>query len=535
MLLYIYVTCYVGPVVLVADITSYGGRMVISILPLVLVPAFRLLFANEHVRHYGALAFSNGTFRVTEPYITRMRDTMAHRGPDGADTWVDAETRRSRSPASLDHRSVGVRQPADVERGRHALDHLQRRDLQPPRAASRTGANRPAPLEDRPFRHRGDPSRLRGVGHRLSVAISAACSRSPSGTRVPAQLWLVRDRIGIKPLYYSVHHGRLTFASEIKALLKDPEQRRAIDETALFHYLSFLTTPGPETLFDGIKKLAPGTWIRVGADGTITERRYWDVWDDVPAMTDADEDDIAERVLAELRTAVSLRKVSDVPVGVFLSGGIDSSTNAALFSEGEASPVKTFSIGYADAYRSYENELTYARQMAARVGADHHEYLIRVSDIVDFLPRMVQLQDEPIGDPVCVPLYYVAKLARDNGVVVCQLGEGADELFIGYPSWLEALKRQHWNDWPVPNADQTLGCAALAVGRLRPHRPSRMAASRLARRSRCSGAAPRPSRTSRSGACCRRDCAARSAISRRGKRSGRFASGSTRGRPNRRI
>ena len=91
------------------------------------------------------------------------------------------------------------------------------------------------------------------------------------------ELWLVRDRIGIKPLYYSIHHDRLTFASEIKALLEDPEQQRAIDEEALFHYLSFLTTPAPQTLFDGIRKLPPGTWLRVDADGRIEERRYWDV------------------------------------------------------------------------------------------------------------------------------------------------------------------------------------------------------------------------------------------------------------------
>ena len=410
----------------------------------------------------GALAFSNGTFRVTEPYITCMRDAMSHRGPDGADTWVDAER-----GIGLGHRRLSIidlsacaSQPMSNEDGTLWITYngeiYNHRELRA--ELERTGRHRwktdhsDTEVILHAFEEWGIEclSRFRGM---FAFALWDARARA---------LWLVRDRIGIKPLYYSVHHGRLTFASEIKALLKDPEQRRAVDETALFHYLSFLTTPGPETLFDGIKKLAPGTWVRAGADGAITERRYWDVWDDVPAMTDADEDDIAERVLAELRTAVNLRKVSDVPVGVFLSGGIDSSTNAALFSEGEASPVKTFSIGYADAYRSYENELTYARQMAARVGADHHEYLIRVSDIVDFLPRMVQLQDEPIGDPVCVPLFYVAKLARDNGVVVCQLGEGADELFIGYPSWLEALKRQHWNDWPVPNAIKSLGCAALA-------------------------------------------------------------------------
>jgi asparagine synthase (glutamine-hydrolysing) len=272
--------------------------------------------------------------------------------------------------------------------------------------------------------------------------------------------------VGIKPLYYSVHHGRVTFASEIKALLEDPEQAREVHEPALFHYLSFLTTPAPQTLFDGVKKLPPATWIRFGDDGQMVERRYWDVWDEVlPIAVNGrhDEDAIAEQVLAELRTSVQLRKLSDVPVGVFLSGGLDSSTNAALFSEGEAGRVKTYSIGYADTYRSYQNELTYAREMAARVHADHHEYLVSVSDVIDFLPRMAALQDEPIGDPVCVPLFYVAKLARDNGTVVCQVGVGADELFIGYPSWVAALERQRWDDLPVPNAAKRLGCGLLGA------------------------------------------------------------------------
>ena len=410
----------------------------------------------------GALAFSSTAARVTEQYITCMRDAMSHRGPDGAGIWVDAEAR-----VGLGHRRLSIidlsapaGQPMSNEDDTlwivyngEIYNHAELR----------------AELRQLGFhRWKTDHSDTEVILHAFEAWGIDCLSRFRGmfafalwDVRARA-LWLVRDRIGIKPLYYSVHHGRLTFASEIKALLKDPEQRRAVDEAALFHYLSFLTTPGPETLFDGIRKVAPGTWIRADADGTMTERRYWDVWDDVPHMSGAGEDEIAERVLSELRTAVRLRKVSDVPVGVFLSGGIDSSTNAALFSEGETSPIETFSIGYADSYRSYDNELIYARQMARRVGANHHEYLIRVSDIIDFLPRMVQLQDEPIGDPVCVPLFYVAKLARESGVVVCQLGEGADELFIGYPSWLEALKRQYWNDWPVPGRLKSLGCAALA-------------------------------------------------------------------------
>jgi asparagine synthase (glutamine-hydrolysing) len=142
----------------------------------------------------------------------------------------------------------------------------------------------------------------------------------------------------------------------------------------------------------------------------------------------------------ELRTAVRYRKVSDVPVGVFLSGGIDSSTNAALFAEGETNPIKTFTIGYRGDNQSYQNETHFARLMAGEVGADYHELLLEMDDMLSFLPRMVHLQDEPIADPVCVPLYYVSKLARDNGVIVCQVGEGADELFCGYPGWRRALQ-----------------------------------------------------------------------------------------------
>jgi asparagine synthase (glutamine-hydrolysing) len=436
----------------------------------------------------GALAFANSTFRVTDRYVSRMRDTMAHRGPDGAATWIDPDGR-----IGFGHRRLSIidlsecaAQPMSNEDGTlwityngEIYNHAELRV-----ELSHTGRHRwktdhsDTEVILHAFEEWGIDclSRFRGM---FAFALWDTRAR---------QLWLVRDRIGIKPLYYSVHHGRVTFASEIKALLQDPEQARAIHAPALFHYLSFLTTPAPQTLFDGIKKLPPATWVRFGADGRMVERRYWDVWDEVSPLTangEHDEDDIAERVLAELRTSVQLRKVSDVPVGVFLSGGLDSSTNTALFSEGggseprrgpapsvvggpapsaserEAGRVKTYSIGYADTYRSYQNELIYAREMAARVGADHHEYLVRVSDVIDFLPRMAALQDEPIGDPVCVPLFYVAKL--DNGTVVCQVGEGADELFIGYPSWIDALERQQWDDLPVPNVAKRLGGGLLGA------------------------------------------------------------------------
>jgi asparagine synthase (glutamine-hydrolysing) len=411
----------------------------------------------------GSLVFDGNSFAVTEPYLVAMRDTMEHRGPDGSGLWLSSDGR-----VGLGHRRLAI------------IDLT-------------TVANQPMANEDGTlqvvfngeiYNHAEIRAELERIGgHRWKTNHSDTevilhafeqwgidCLHRFRGMFAFAlwdtrhrQLWLVRDRLGVKPLYYSVHHGRITFASEIKALLADPQQRREVNESALYHYLSFLTTPAPDTMFEGIHKLGSGCWLRVDSDGQIRQQRYWDAWDHVTPLDGVSEDEIAERLLAELRTAVNLRKVSDVPVGVFLSGGIDSSTNARLFSEGEGSPVKTFSIGYEGEYKSYQNELHYARKVAEVVGAEHYERKLTQNDLLDFLPRMVELQDEPIGDPVCVPVYYVSELARRNGVVVAQVGEGADELFCGYPTWKMKLQLQQADDLPVPMAVKRLGLSALKM------------------------------------------------------------------------
>lgn len=410
----------------------------------------------------GALSFSDD-FRVTEPYLAGMRDTMVHRGPDGAGTWIAPDGR-----IGLGHRRLSIidlsekaGQPMSNEDGTiwvsfngEIYNHIQiRTELE------QLGGHR--------WRtHHSDTEVILhafeqwGIDclHKFRGMFAIALWDANRG-----QLWLVRDRIGIKPLYYSLHHGRLTFASEIKALLQDPGQKREVHPEAFYHYLSFLTTPAPQTLFDGIKKLPGGTWLRVDANGEIREERYWDVWDYTSPLVNTSEAEISEQIIAELRTAVKLRKISDVPVGIFLSGGIDSSTNAALFSEGEGGRVKTFTIGYQGEYQSYPNELEYARKMADRIGSEHHELLLSMDDLLDFLPRMVYLQDEPIADPVCVPVYYVSKLARDNGVIVCQVGEGADELFWGYHSWKIKLDLQRYNNLPIPRGFKRLGLKGLEM------------------------------------------------------------------------
>ena len=236
---------------------------------------------------------------------------------------------------------------------------------------------------------------------------------------------------------------------------------RQIDEGALFQYLTFLTSPAPETLFANIRKLAGGSMLLVHGDGRVEERRYWDAVRASAPVTGTDEE-IAAELLHLLRDSVRLHKVSDVPVGVFLSGGIDSSTIAALHGEGESGAVRAFTVGYDKDYESYRSEITQARSVAGFLGADLAEVRLSFSDLIDFLPEMVRLQDEPIADPVCVPLYYVAKLAREQGVTVCQVGEGSDELFFGYPNWQRALRLQRLNDlFPRLGAVKALGLAGL--------------------------------------------------------------------------
>ena len=411
----------------------------------------------------GAFVFDGSDFQVEENYIARMRDTMALRGPDGAGLWISPDRK-----IGLGHRRLSI-----IDLSAVADQPMSNED-----------GSLQVVFNGEIYNHAAIRAELVALGghtwktdHSDTEVILHAfetwgidCIHRFRGMFAIAlwdankcELWLIRDRIGIKPLYYSVHHGRLVFASEIKALLQDPEQIRAVHEEAFYHYLSFLTTPAPQTLFDGIKKIPGGTWLRIRPDGDIAERRYWDVWDNVTPSS-LSEEDAAAAVLAELKTAVKLRKVSDVPVGVFLSGGIDSSTNAALFSEGEGGPVKTFSIGYEGEYKSYKNELNYARQVADFVGAEYYERRLTQNDLLDFLPQMIHLQDEPIADPVCVPVYYVSKLARDNGVIVCQVGEGADELFCGYSSWKQAMDIQNaLNSAPVPAAVKKLGMTGIRV------------------------------------------------------------------------
>jgi asparagine synthase (glutamine-hydrolysing) len=201
-------------------------------------------------------------------------------------------------------------------------------------------------------------------------------------------------------------------------------------------------------MFDGIKKLPAGCYLKIDETGFEYLHKYWDVFEAGSDNSKMTEQEIKEKILEELKISVQYRKISDVPVGIFLSGGIDSSVNAMLFSSGNKEKINTFTIGYKGNNESYLNEFYYARKIAKSIDANHHEKILKVEDFINFLNDLVFYQDEPIGDPVCFPIYHVSKLAKDNGVTVCQVGEGSDELFMGYPNWKIALNLYNLNNIP---------------------------------------------------------------------------------------
>jgi asparagine synthase (glutamine-hydrolysing) len=368
---------------------------------------------------------------------SRMTDVLAHRGPDGAGLEVDGI-------AALGHRRLSI---VDL-----------------------AGGHQPIANEDRTvwltyngeiYNHADIRSELEGAGHRYRT-------RSDSETIVHAyeewgddcvhrfrgmfafaiwdmrrrRLLLVRDRLGIKPLYWAMvparadRGARLLFASEIKAILESGLIDARENRPVLSELLATRYTSGSDTLFTGIYKLLPGHRL-VYEDGRVSVSQNWDVPQDGPdpAFERMPEADLVERFRSLLQESVRLRLMADVPLGMFLSGGLDSSAIAALMAREIDRPVNTFSVGFAE--RAF-SELGYARAVADTAGTNHHEVVVSGSDFFNALPRLVWHEDEPIAHPSSVPLHFVSALARQH-VTVVLTGEGSDELLAGYGKYPRTL------------------------------------------------------------------------------------------------
>ncbi len=257
-----------------------------------------------------------------------------------------------------------------------------------------------------------------------------------------SRLVLARDPLGKKPLYLLREPQRLVFASEIKSILEDPEVPRRVDEEALREYLALGYVPAPATLFDGIEKLLPGHFLVI-EKGQVQDREYWDVRFD--QLENCTEEEWVERVREKLLESVRIRLVSDVPLGAFLSGGIDSSAIVSAMARLINQPVKTYTIGF-EGEDKYYNELPYARIVADAFHTDHHEIIVR-PDVAELLPRLIWHLDEPIADSAFVTTYLVSRLARESVTVILS-GVGGDELFGGYRRYLGDSLRRYYDLLP---------------------------------------------------------------------------------------
>jgi asparagine synthase (glutamine-hydrolysing) len=353
--------------------------------------------------------------------LERMRDAMTHRGPDDAGLHLDREIGiASRRLAIID--PVGGRQPLANQNqsiwivfNGAAYNHVElQRDYLDGRFPAPTNSDTEVIL-------------------RLYELFQEECVKYLNGMFAFAiwdqnkrQLFIARDRLGIKPLYYTVQNGSLIFASEIKSILRHPKVNVSVNVRAIDEFMTYGYVNAGETLFSRIHKL-PGGHSLTWRGGRIAIKPYWDL--NFQPNENISEGEHAERISQLLEDSVRLRLRADFPIGLFLSGGVDSTVIAGLLSRLGAN-LKTFSIGF-DAGKDY-NELSYARIAAKRFGTDHHESILSPEDFLSFFPRFINHIEEPVTDAAAIPLYFLSREAAGHVKVVLS-GEGSDELFAGYP------------------------------------------------------------------------------------------------------
>ncbi|HEV3029578.1 MAG TPA: asparagine synthase (glutamine-hydrolyzing), partial [Planctomycetota bacterium] len=374
--------------------------------------------------------------------LKKMAACIAHRGPDDQDFWVSGE---GPARAGLGFRRLAIidlsggRQPMASASGRtrivfngeiYNFKEL-RADLEKRGCKFNTRSDTEVILQAYETFGEDCVRRLRGM---FAFAIWDDQKKS---------LFMARDRMGKKPLFYARKGQALYFASELKALLKSGEIARDVNLDAIPLYFAYQFIPSPMTIFSGVERLPPAHWLTCDAKGTIRTERYWKLprmphlTDDVPAL--------CEELRSKLEEATRIRLVSDVPLGAFLSGGIDSSAVVGYMAKNSTTPVKTFSIGFEEQDFS---ELEYARKVAKHFATDHHEFVVK-PDAAEILPKLAWHYDQPFADPSALPSYYVARETRKH-VTVALNGDGGDESFGGYLRYQADRVFQSLSQLPKP-------------------------------------------------------------------------------------
>src|SRR5256885_6160857 len=377
------------------------------------------------------IAFSARSRRLVDAQeLVRMRDTMTHRGPDDFGIFTEGRVGLAHRRLSIIDVAGGHQPMHDDGGSLHIVYNGEVYNHQDLRASLEQRGHRYHTRCDtetilRLYQQEGPPAvhQLRGM---FAFAIW-------DGRR--EELFLARDRLGVKPLYYVLtEDGSLYFASEIKALLAAGATSPQLNYHALPDYLANHAPSGTATLFTGVQRLLPGHTLR-WRDGVVDIHQYWDLSFARAEHTNRPDGDLIAEFGHRFTEAVRIRLMSDVPLGVFLSGGIDSASIAAVMSRLVAEPIKTFSVAFAE---REANELGYARAVADAYRTDHHEVVVSPEEFFDALPTLVWHEDEPLAHPSSVALYFVARLATDH-VKVVLTGEGSDELLAGYGRYARTL------------------------------------------------------------------------------------------------
>ena len=369
--------------------------------------------------------------------LRRMRETLQHRGPDDSGEFIDGGIAlgvRRLSVIDVQH----GHQPITTDDGRFTIafngeiyNHRElRRCLEASGRRFRTNSDTECLLHA--YAAWG-PDCLSRVNGMFGVAIWDGCAR---------QLFLARDRLGIKPLYVYDNGGSVWFASELKALLADPSVPRDLDHEAFGYYLRYGYVAAPSTLLQQVRKLPPGHYMLCNCRGSVV-RPYWTLNYGADALS---EDEAADAVYDALRRSVERQLVSDVPVGAFLSGGLDSSSIVQLMSDVADHQVSTYSIGFKGADDFY-NELPDAARMARRCGTNHHEIVVN-PDVAELLPRLVSHLDQPLADSSFLVTYLLSRAARES-VTVTLSGVGGDEIFGGYRRYLGTRLSRYYRHLPA--------------------------------------------------------------------------------------
>jgi asparagine synthase (glutamine-hydrolysing) len=371
----------------------------------------------------GLVRLGAAPLEPTADLLDRMTDTLAHRGPDDRGTWVGEKAALGARRLAVIDLSPAGHQPMENEDGSVVLVHngevYNFRELEQGHRLRARHA----------FRSRTDTEVLLHLYGELGMGmvpeLNGMFAFAVWDGRERA-LYLVRDRYGIKPLFWQRDGEHFRFASEIKALLADRRVPREVSLQAVHDYLALGYVPGTQTAFRGIHEVPPGHWMRVGTDGSTELRRYWD-------LSFAEDDalgarEVAARALELMDEAVRRRLVSDVPLGVLLSGGLDSSAVAALVRRHVQEPIRTYTVGFEDP--SFD-ERGPARRVAAHLGSIHKEVVVTPAMVREMLPAYLRWIDEPYADGSAIPTWHVSALARED-VTVLLSGEGGDEAFAGY-------------------------------------------------------------------------------------------------------